>query len=323
MKRIRFILLFGLAATMGCASSMGRVVGALPDTSFAEGSNARIYVETPTGVIETSLDGTEQRDLFSNDFTLIDMASDGSTFLLLRGHRLCLATRTNAPRCVDGPPAYIHDAALSPDGTTVAAIPWPVGDNPYGDARYERRPPWISTVYLLDVESKRKWMLVGRKVRTIQSIAWEKSGEAVWLRMEGEDERVVLATNARQLGEWPEERLRVRPQTNSGRRESVVNGVWIQDGPFYGRCEETGAYIWASTWNGDKGLDLGVSRDTRKPFVSIEGRKRGFHDYLPTIPTAFFVDACRYIVFVFDEHVWVSEVATGKVGLLSAGRDAW
>ena len=51
--------------------------------------------------------------------------------------------------------------------------------------------------------------------------------------------------------------------------------------------------------------------------VVVEGRERGFHDYMATISEEFLTRDCRYVVFYFDNGLWVAEVATGKVGPLA------
>lgn len=87
-------------------------------------------------------------------------------------------------------------------------------------------------------------------------------------------------------------------------------------------CARTGARLELRGWRGDGGIDLREASGATRRLVTVEGRKRGFHDYQPTIYNPFFSESCRYGVFELGGAVWVVEVETGVVGQVSLGGGA-
>jgi len=288
-------------ALSGCAGNPGRLANAVAPIHAFVHAHDPIYVATGGGLVRVDLDGRHRRRLASARYHLLSISDDGAVIAFGDDDTNLYVMHASDRKIVrvhalDGRAGAV---ALSPDGRVLAAARHV--DFALPESEWEANED--DAVYLVDTTSLNVRRLAPEKKQLVTSLFFSKNGRFLWLGlMDFSHERIDLSTGRRRAtGRTPPAPLSV-----PGDRAPVL-------------CVRSGAKLRPRGFGGDHGLDL-VARDgSVRRLVVVKDRRRGFHDYLPTIRAPFFSRSCRYVVFVFRGKVWVTEVATGKTGVLSSG----
>lgn len=288
-------------ALSGCAGNPGRIANVVAPIRTFVHAHDPIYVATDAGLVRVDLDGHSRRRLAPGRYRLLSISDDGSVVALGDDDTNLYVLHAKDRKIVrvhalDGRAGAV---ALSPDGRLVAAARH--ADLSLPQSEWEANED--DALYLVDTTSMKLRRLPPEKKKLVTSLFFSKDGRFLWLSLfDLSHERVDVATGRR----TPTGNTPPAPLSVPGDRAPVL-------------CVATGAKLRPRGFGGDHGLDL-VARDgTVRRLVVVRGRRRGFHDYMPTIGTPFFSRSCRYVVFTFRGRVWVTAVATGKTGVLSRG----
>ena len=159
---------------------------------------------------------------------------------------------------------------------------------------------------LIDVETTATKVIPASVNDMVVNVRWTTGGTGVFLDLQNLfDQLVVPATGTRAVA-VSSPSMRLSPRF---------------DGSTH--CAATGDQVEAVGWEGDGGLVLVSASGQETALVTVAGRERGFHDHFATVDRFYFTDDCEYVVFDFDESVWVAEVSSGRVGPITPGRESF
>jgi hypothetical protein len=289
-----------LATCACCAGAPGTIAGSSADTSFVK-SDARLWVRTPDGAtLEIGLDGSAPTDVVGPKLYVLDLSDDAAILVLGNSDTDLFLKRGGETRQVDALRGRTGSSALSPDGRTLAVVRHADFDRPQSQWKDD------DALYLVDVETGDVQIIPKSADVMVTNLAWSRDGSTIWLRQFEGAQAVSFPKGERSAQRvWPApDTLRARP-----------NHVRPLE------CD--GASIEAAGWRFDEGIDLVRVGEPPRRIVKIDGRERGFHDYLPTITSPSFTQDCRHIVFVFQATVWVADVASGDLGPVHPGSEAF
>ncbi len=282
------LLLFGCS----CGGSPGTLVDAGTDVTFVKEDGVLVGV-APEGIIATTLDGSARRVLFADARSIKDVSSDFQVWVANDKDTNMFVgdLATGAWRRVPELDGVFSDAAVSPDGRTVAA-------SRHADFSASKGPDQ-DTIFLVDVGSLRVDTIPKASERWPTKIRWAEDGGALfvqWAHHEG--------------GEWIE--------LESKRRTATSKPLAPLDAPHRteGVCRSVVVHEKFATE-----IQVERERDDRVVVARIEGRKRGFHDYLSDFGRPVLTPDCGYVMFEWTGGVWLADAAgSGTNGpLLTAG----
>lgn len=292
IARVFWGVLAGLLL-VGCGGSMGTLRGALADTAFVDEA-AQIRFHDAWGLRRISLDGTGRTDLFPRTYSLLDELPGGPFALGNSNTDLFISSGPGDVRVVPELRGRVSRVRFSNDGSRLVASRHADFELPQSD--------WVDddAIYLIDAKTLEVKIYPARSDRWIVSLGWSDDGTEVWTESQDHvDEWLNLATGERRPRS-PDDRPNARGEP----------GVWGTVG-----CATEGLSLDTN----DEGIFLVHPDGAREALVYLDGRERGFHDYLPSFGAAFFTPSCRHVVFSYNRAVWVAQVTTKKVGKLVDG----
>lgn len=281
-------------ALVGCATP--RVLsGRVPDARFVR-EQATVYVESDTGLQRVSLDGTGARDVFPPGYKVLDIGADGRTFVLTdRDTNLLVGDgETGQVRAIPELARRLASAAISPDGTRIAAVRHADFRQPQGRWKDD------DSVFLID--------LVSLSVDTIPPadevlptrVAWSSVGDALWIATSvGQPEWITLVDRKRTSVSAPLAPLREPPTRPSA------------------TCSATGAKLEADST--DAVLWIATPGRPRRAILRVGDGKKRPHEIEHDFSNLTFSPSCANAVFVYQQQLWVTEIASGKVAPLGPG----
>ncbi len=299
MKRILAALLLVSAAT-ACGGSKGKLVNHVQSPDAIE-DQTRIIVHTDRGYQQMRLDRSHRTYLTHGDAYPVAISADGKvlaisnadTDLFVRDLR-----KTGQAREVVSYRGRLGAAAVSHDGTLLAVTRHADYSKPQSTWAGEED----NSIDIISTES----------LEIISTIEATESGwtySNLWFGPAG------LIYTSGQPGEVIDPRNGVRKAADSDPPELLR----MRNRPR--QCG--GAEVRLRGWRGDEGLEWSGSDGKTVHLVRVEGRERGFHDYLPTIDSYFFVPSCAYVVFRFYETIYVVDVETKQVARIMNGHAAF
>jgi dipeptidyl aminopeptidase/acylaminoacyl peptidase len=305
----RAILVLGFAG--GCASSPGKITNAR--FSPAQLANETQSVFTwDDGLVRRSLDGAKATLLFSGSLELFSgsleaMSDDAHLFAFgdKDTNLFVVHDEDGVARRIPELDGHASEIAIAPDDHALVVSRHADFSKPQSE--------WVNddALYLVDARTYVVRTLPKSADERVDRIAWSRDGASVLVETVDDKtaalttERVDLASARRtKLPGWPAG----EPQRHFSWRRSLDT------------CPETGQHLALDGFRGDHGIVI-EDRSGRHPLVRVEGRVRGFHDYQATIDTPTFTGSCRYVVFTFNARVWVADVATHAVAMISSSRE--
>lgn len=264
--------------------------------------SAMLLVESEIGWSSVLLDGSSNRSVFPTGLKILDIGPDGRTVVLTnRKTDLLLGNvETGELRAVPELAGRVGSAAISPDGKLVAVVRHADYALPGG------RGVDDDGVFLVDAQSLRVSGVPSQSNTLVTRIAWAQSGDSLWLVMsEGWPQVVTLADNTRH------EHKRFDPPFVL--REPPTRAT--------SKCPATGATLDAQPT--DATLWLNKPGTPKKALVKLGNGEKWVREVDLDYTNVMFSPTCSYAVFVFQQRVWVVEVATGKLTDLAPGYRAF
>ena len=290
MTRTIWFLLTLCTGCQGCAGSMGAIANPLSDDPID--SPQVIYVNRSEGFSRLRLSERNQTVLIPSRYNVVDFAEDESWFVLVdSATNLHIAQGKSEPYQVHDLDKRAGTCRLSPDFTQVACTT---------HANYDAaQKNWKEddTVYRIDTQNKKIQIFAATRndLQTSPNLAWVQSGWGLYVFMNVLDQppvtqKMVSATGQREAIEIADEPIRIPPQ--------------IREMPK--TCSETGdrLVLRGQGYFRDEGIDVVTKDEIVQRLVVIEGRERGFHDYMETVPEYFFSRDCKHVIFSYDQHIW-------------------
>jgi len=295
----RAYLLAALAA-LGCGGSPGRLTNERKDPSAFVTEKQPLLVATPSGLVRIALNGSQREAIAPAGYHLEALTADGKMLALgdsdTNLYILDATVPDRVPRRVPELDRRTGPVAIKPDGSVVATTKHADFDTP--QRTWGRTED--DTVYLVDTRTLAVTVIPKTRDELVTGLRWEPDGSALVLAMFNfEEVRLDLATRARAVVKTTPE-----PFPERGSRT----------------CDRTGEKLEPRR-GGDEGFDIVARTGAARRLIVIEGRSRGFHDYLSTVREPVFTPSCRYVVFGFGDSVWVADAATGTVGNIAVGGD--
>jgi len=292
-----------LLAALGCGSSApGKLINEQKDpAAFVTEQQALVMIPAEGGLVRMNLDGSGREVLAPPGYGIEAMTLDGRMFVLgdkdTNLYVLDATAPQRAPRQVHALDRRAGPVALRPDGGLIAVA----RHADFGQPQARWGESEDDAVYLVDPHTLAVDVIPPARKELVTGLAWTPDGSALVLGMFNNDEvRLELAT---------------RTRTVVHDEPPFVRGAGTRT------CARTGERVERRGGQGDDGVDIVSRAGQTRRLIIIEGRTRGFHDYLGTVNDAVFTPSCRYVVFEFLRAVWVADVATGVVGKLAEGGD--
>ncbi len=299
------LLATALFVFTGCpAGSMGEITNEISeDLSFVDDEQVLFYNSgvNNQGVVRINIDGSDAVEYVPDSVRVRDVTADASLWALgdPDNQLYTIQSPGEEPRRVEFFDGRVSEAQISPDGQTIAVTLHADFSLPQS----QQAATVDDTVYLVDPDTHEVEIIDNWTDQWVHFIYWLDDGESLYLELENQ-ENFILDLDSK-------ERTRVdsRPDQLAERTRKSPR-----------ICEATGVEL--KTF--DSGIHLYFPDEERtEELVGIEGRERGFHDYLPTIDQAFFTESCNSVVFVYSQTVWVVDVDSKIVGQLAKGRSAF
>lgn len=260
-----------------------------------------LLVDTTSGLVRIAIDGTNRTPVAPAKYRVLDYSPHGDVLVMsdsdtnLYFHDGSSAT----PRRVSPLDNRAGNAALRPDNKVVAVTRHADFDLPQSD--------WGKTeddaVYLIDVATLAVDVIPKSRDELVTSLSWYPDGKTLFLGMVNFD-RV---------------RLDVAARTHTKTTESPYPDGASRLPRAHPSCERTGETLVPGDKHGDAGIDVVDKAGVARRLIVIEGRSRGFHDYLATVNDIGFTSSCRYAYFTYLRTVWIVDVASGEVARLIEG----
>lgn len=291
------LLLCGVVAG-GClcgGGSNGVLAGAGADARFVT-ERASIVVSRPGEIHRSSLDGSAPATLFAGSYSVLDVTLDYRTYLLSDSETNLLVgdAATGALRPVPALARRVTHAAFSPGGARIAAVRHADFSLPQATLTDD------DTVFLIDAGTLAAEVVLPGTDHWPARVAWSADGSALWITMNhGKPPQwLTLADKKRQSG------LASPP------------GPLLDDPRLTKpRCPQQ---LVADTMDTELRI-IDTPSAAPRVLVRLEGRSRGFHDYLPDFDHFSMSPACKYVVFEHGSKVWIADASTGALGPLAPG----
>lgn len=279
-----------LACGPSCAGSPGTLTTRI--TPNAVDSEAALVFRSERGSEWIEISGANRRRLYGPQFHVQAINDDGTVHVLGDSSTNLYVWRAGTSpiriRALDGRTGSV---ALSPDGSAVVASKHADFDKPQSQ--------WS------DSEDDALWVIDTASHQVVATIPASRSGLVTQVRFV-DATHVTIAVDdfsgeiARQDIDLDSLSRRPRPQPLPAPSPLSCDAV--------GQLEAT-----------DEGLTLRRADGGRAQLAQVEGRVRGFHDYQPTISDTVWVDDCRYVVFGFQQDLYVFDVGAQTTSLLVQG----
>lgn len=288
------LLAASLILTACPAGSPGEMTNTIADDLSFVTDDDLIYVHHRTGLDQIRVNGTDEAPIYGEGYSFQDVTDDATLWALgdSQTNLYLLNAPGTEPRRVPELDGRTSAVAIHPEGTLVAATRHADFDLPQGQQVDD------DAIYLIDPTTLDVSVLPATSNAWLFQLYWSHDGTTLYASGHEGNVRIDPTTNTREpIASIPAEGVR-RPRINRD------------------LCEATGERLVTD----DEGIWRVFPSATRESLVTIEGRERGFHDYASTINGASYTRSCDYVVFVFQDTVWVAEVATGLVGRLREGQ---
>jgi hypothetical protein len=305
-----------LSGCAGCSGSHGVIVEARPDASFVK-ERARFYVRSERGIERVSLDGSARAVVFasspgSSSLSVLDTSPDQRTFLIQNQNTELFVgdIATGALRKVEVLGDRCSAAAFAPDGKRFAA-------SRHSDFSQPSAKP-DDTIYLVDAATLTATVIPRSSESWPVRIEWaaDMSGLYVTMAWEGVPQWISLADRVRHPG------LKAAPTPLDSAHNSPPSCPMT---PVTARWGTTIRMVPASSLNGALQVqysdeqDLEALPDAGPPVVTLQGRKRGFHDHEPNFNPVVSSPGCAHVLFGHDGDVWVADAKGGAAALIVKG----
>lgn len=286
----------------GCAGSRGHIAETKADTRFVT-EPATLFVGSATGIEKIGLDGSERAMIFprtkESGWTVFDVSPDFAWFLLETSNTELFIgeVATGAVRFVPAPGRRVSTARFSPDGKRIAAARHSDFDKPGA------KPD--DTIYVIDAATLATETITPATDHWPGAIRWAKDGSALWVTMNWDagPQWITLADKVRRSG------LTAPPAPiDQGRRPPPAS---CPERPIAERWDPTLRLV-----DTDAGAEAERDASAGHVIVELRGRKRGFHDYLPDFNDPVMSPGCKFVVFGFENGVWVADARGGAAAPL-------
>jgi hypothetical protein len=261
-----------------------------------------IFFAAKDGFCRINSNGTGRRVLVDPAYGVWSHSRDGGTFALGDNKDWNLYVLAAGDKAVRRVPEFDGETAraeVSPDGSRIAA--WrslwrKIPQRDWG------RIPYDDSFSLIDPATLAIKVVPKKKTSMIHRMDWALDGKTLWIELaDGSIQSYDPAKGRRQdAAEWPAAGL-VRSEAPSP-CEGRVGALEIQ-----GKRAEKGIAIKRP----DGSHALVVTNG--KTDIALYG------DPGRLMHTAFYTPSCRYVIFDFDNAVWAADLASGKVGVITAG----
>jgi dipeptidyl aminopeptidase/acylaminoacyl peptidase len=191
---------------------------------------------------------------------------------------------TGAVRKVEAIGNRASSAAFSPDGKRLAlarhsdfSVPGSKNDD---------------TLFIVDVATLATLTLEPTTDHWPSTIQWSADGKALWVTM-----------NFQMPAQWV-----TLPDLATGAPAKRASGLakppaeLAPRSPLRRPIECDGRTVVADRWAPD--LRVVDAADAGTVVAHLEGRERGFHDYMPDFREASWSPGCGYVIFRYDQRLW-------------------
>lgn len=298
-SRSRFALalfsLLGLLGCGGCGGAPGTLAAARPDATFVAEQGA-MFVLTQAGIERVSFDGRARKLVFArpttkssagthNQWHVKDISQDFATWALGDDDTNLFVgdAATGTVREVKAVSGRASEAAFSADGKRLAIARHADFSTPGSKDD--------DTIHVVDVATLTTTTLPPITDHWPAKITWSADGKALWVTM-----------NFNAPAQWV-----TLPDPAAGAPEKRDSGLasppadLAPDSPlrYHPHCSKTAE---ADRWK----PELRVVEPPGAPVVvaHLEGRERGFHDYLPDFDDPVMTPGCGHVIFSYDQRLW-------------------
>lgn len=292
---------------LACGGSPGVISDPIePSATFVE-EEGWLYAQSAAGAERMRLDGSERELLWRAAYHAETAMADGSLFVLGDSQTnlyLYAPGRDARPRQIHALDGRASAVALSPDGATLAAS----RHADYSAPQTQWSESEDDAIYLIDTSSGEVEVLPARREGWILQLRWPEP-ETLTMSFRPKAGGVLdapytldLASGELSEGGW-------EGIDRSWRHERAVCG-----GEQLG-ADDQGIYLEpAGTTRAGEG---------RRYLIHLKGKKRGFHDYLPPFSLYTFTPSCAHLLFIYEDTLYIHQLATHKTAALGPAHDAW
>jgi len=299
----------------GCAGSSGVILDARPSPSFVT-ERAFFYGIGAKGIERASIDGTERKLVFASPpeggLHVIDTTADQRMFLIGNSNTDLLVgdVATGVMRPVDVVKNRMSTASFSPDGKRFAVARHSDYSVPQGTSKED------DTIWIVDTATLAATEIPKSSESWPARIDWaeDQSGLHVRMNWEGTPQWISLPDMVRHPGVANPPAKMVLPPRNP-RPTCPVTPVTARWGTTI-RLVATSALDGGSPHR-ETAQDLEKMQGTT--VVTLEGRKRGFHDYMDDFYEVTMTPACNYVLFQHEGGVWIADAKGGATAITYPG----
>jgi hypothetical protein len=303
-----------LFAGCPCAGNQGVLLNAQrqpprPDATFVT-EKATLIVSTTDGIRRIALDGSGSTKLFGKlphkdvpAVSVVDVSADFKTYLLSDSHTNLHVGDAVTTKTFEIPQLRkrMSSAALSPDGTKIAAT----RHSDYDSIR--KSDDNDDAVFLIDIATRQVEVIPAVTKNWPTKIQWSADGTALWLSFAWERGSQWLTLADRKRTDHPYDSTRTRSPPAPLRADPRKPPACTQQALA------------------DKDPELKIVDDPNDPsrparvVIKLEGRERGFHDYLADFRHPSLSPSCGYLVFEHRQKVWVTDLQGTSFGPIIDG----
>ncbi len=299
----------------GCAGSNGVLTDVRPSPTFVT-ERAFFYGAGAKGIERVSVDGKERSVVFANTpeggLHVMDTSPDQRTFLIGNSNTELFVgdVATGATRRVDVLGHRTSAATFSPDGKRFAVARHSDYSAPQGQAKED------DAIFLFDTATLAVTEIAKSSESWPARIDWAKdeSGIQITMNWEGAPQWISLPDLVRHPGVKSPPALLVVPPRNPRPSCPMV--------PMTARWGTTIRLVPGAA------LDGGSTRVEREEemeklpgttIVTLQGRKRGFHDYQDDFYDVVSTPGCGFVLFEHAGSVWIADAKGGATATLYPG----
>lgn len=286
-------------------------MGARPDASFVTEKSA-MTVRTSAGIERVMLDGSGRTTVFArpsgkssvgtpHQWHVQAISPDFSVWALGNSDTEIFVGdyATGTTRQVTAVGNRASAAAFSPDNKRLALgrhSDFSVSGSKDDD-----------TLYIVDVATLATVTLAPATDHWPSTITWSDDGKALWVTM-----------NHGQPSQWV-----TLPDPAKGTKESRDLGLSAPKGKLAPRSPLSqqvacgGKTVVAERWEPE--VRVVDTADAGTVVARLDGRKRGFHDYLPDFSEVTWSPGCGYVIFSYDNRLWAVPAGGGNPGPIIEG----
>ena len=299
MRRASLLLIFLLTPMVAaCPGNDGTLMNELADSTDFITESMTVYYSTNLGYHQVDIDGSDGGTILGWDrvgvehsFTLKEVSRDLSLWVYNDSETNLFFQYGTGEELHRVPELdrRLSNVAIHPEGGLVVVSRHADFSLPTSQQVDDDR------LYLIDAATREVTILPEESDQRISRMFWDEAGEHLYLDYSNPSRFVRVDTESGERVEIPE-----LPEYRRWRR-------------FQHECPSTGQRLE----HDDEGIYVvAADGETREQIVFIDGRERGFHDYLSTVGGAHFSDSCAYVIFLFSSRLYVVDVQTQLTAVL-------